>query len=99
MDKYRILKSYSPVEDQWGYALQREFATKRWFKKPLTEWEDIGWSGVYTPHWDLALKWHRMYNADIYEKNPATGEIKAIYSEPQRLCAEGLPKPFSRYVP
>lgn len=93
-DKYRILKRYDPASDQWGYSLQRTYVTNRLFRKPKIEWISIYSGGVYTTELDIAIKWHRLYKADIFEEDPASGIAKLIYSEPKRLFVEGMPKPI-----
>lgn len=99
MEKYRILKTYSPLDDKWIYSLQRMFVTKMLFRKPKIEWEHVGWSGICTNDTDIAIKWHRLYKANIFEKDPATGVVTMIYSEPMNIVAEGMPKPFNPVRP
>lgn len=99
MDKYRILKTYCPRSDQWGYSLQRIVVTRRLFRKPKIEWISIYWGGVYTIDLQIAIKWHQLYKADIFEEDPANRVITLIYSEPKRLFAEGMPKPLMRPTP
>lgn len=95
MDKYRILKTYSPMKDTWGYSLQRQVVIKRWFRRPLIEWDEVGFTGVYAFNWSVVVKWHRLYHADVYEEHPATGVVYLIYSEPKNICQEGIEKPIA----